>query len=119
MQAEEEPNMLGPALMVLLNELHNRKGQSDLIRKTALRGALVACSCGCGRDWSWGWGCRRCCDRQGALLELGAGTFGPAISNMANARRSGLGGQADKGFTGNVIGPQDRQESPPPANQLR
>jgi hypothetical protein len=31
---------------------------------------------------------------------------------MANVRRSGLGGQADKGFTGNVIGPQDRQESP-------
>jgi hypothetical protein len=102
--------MLGPALMVLLNELHNRKDRQTSYEKQLYAELLwlaAAAAAGTGAGVAAG-----AVIVEGGALEVGAGTFGPAISNMANVRRSGLGGQADKGFTGNVIGPQDRQESP-------
>lgn len=100
--------MLGPALMVLLNELHNRKDRQTSYEKQLYAELLwLAAAAGTGAGVAAG-----AVIVEGGALELGAGTFGPAISNMANVRRSGLGGQADKGFTGNVIGPQDRQKYP-------
>jgi hypothetical protein len=55
--------MLGPALMVLLNELHNRKDRQTSYEKQ-LYAELLWLAAAAAAGLGWGWGCRRCCDRR-------------------------------------------------------